>query len=124
MNIHIERSERWGAIFWAADDQTGTNAMLHAGDPYNLDSIDAEAEERLRRILDITSQENWSAYGIDAQTFASMLSKCFTDLLPSFDPIFRDGPSFKVPQPLREALELEDSVMTVASWIETYPHSE
>ena len=94
---------------------------MPAHDPYNLNSINQQSEARLRRILEITSDDNWSAYAIDAETFAIAISSCFHELIPSFHNIFEDSPSFLIPEPLRKALQLEEHIVTVGVWIQRFP---
>lgn len=122
MNIHIQLDKFGrGIVFWIADDQTGSGAYLPAHDPYRLNEINGEVESRLLRILEITSEENWTAYAISAEAFATAITKCFTELSTDFAKIFDVSPSFRIPEPLRQALENDNEIILVDEWIEAYP---
>ena len=122
MNIHIELDPHGrGIVFWIADDQTGSGATVHARDPYNVNSIDFSAEERLRKLLQIATDDNWSAYGFKPTEFASAISQILTDLSSQFSQILKDTPSFRIPDPLRIALSETQAVLTVDEWINRYP---
>ena len=85
--IDLDRFKR-GDILWIASDLTGKGAYIPAQDPYNLNAIDPALVARLRRLLEITNEENWTVYGIQAEGFAKAISQALTDLSKPFHAIF------------------------------------
>jgi hypothetical protein len=124
MNIHIRLDPHGrGDIFWVASDQTGAGATVYGNDPYDLASIDQNGEQELRRLLNIARNNNWNAYAIPTEEFARNISAAFIALQPSFGRIFNDSPSFHIPEPLRNALNITQEVVTISEWLNRYPAS-
>jgi len=122
MNTYVELDRfKRGDILWIAHDLTGKGAYIPAQDPYNLNAIDPALVARLRRLLEITNEENWTAYGTPAEGFAKAISQALTDLSKPFHAIFETSPSFRIPELLRIALGISNTVIPVTQWLTRYP---
>ncbi len=110
-----------GIILWLFSEGDGIGPYLPARDPFNLESIDSLAQQRLAEFLDVADDQNWDAYGIEAAQFARAISYCLDKIQRAIPPAFDEECVFVCPQPLAHALSIRETPIPVSEWLSIFP---